>query len=193
MRRVIVSIGSIVGLVAACSGAQGPAGENGDDGAVGPQGPQGEQGEQGPQGEQGKQGPQGEQGEPGSAGADGDAPATHIIESFACGGGLEGAPLSFWYNAVLFSSGDLFVTGSIKDAAKQSSTTAFYTPQQNGYVNAQITLTLDEDGTPDFGWFTLSLNRTSLVTKIDYRASGNTTTVLQTWTMQPSACVHNFY
>ena len=88
---------------------------------------------------------------------------------------------------------DLFVTGSISDAAKQSSTTAFFTPQQNGYLNAQVTLTLDEDGTADFGWFTLSLNRASLVVKIDYRSSGNSTTIFQSWTMQPSACVHNFY
>ncbi|HET7538568.1 MAG TPA: hypothetical protein VFK05_01805 [Polyangiaceae bacterium] len=60
-------------------------------------------------------------------------------------------------------------------------------------MNAQVTVTLDEDGTPDFGWFTLSLNRASLVVKIDYRSSGNSTTILQSWTMQPSACVHNFY
>ena len=173
-------------------GSARPRWGNGDDGAVGPQGPQGEQGEQGPQGEQGKQGPQGEQGEPGSAGTGGDAPATHIVESF---------DVPVVLRVLRSRSGTrrpFLKRRPVRDRKHQRRGEAIFDdcvlpPQQNGYVNAQVVLTLDEDGTPDFGWFTLSLNRTSLVTKIDYRASGNTTTVLQSWTMQPSACVHNFY
>ena len=125
------------------------------------------------------------------------AEATRIVESFFCAGALENtAGLSFNYNAILFSSGDLFVTGSIVSALAQSTTTRFFAPEQNGYRTAQVALAYDVDTTADGGWFILELDRASLVTVIEYREAGSTLGTAAadaTWTMQPTDCVHNMY
>lgn len=186
MRGIRAGIGLGV-LVVACTLPQGPAGE---------QGPPGEQGEKGEKGDPGEPGPAGAQGTSETTAPAGTASATEqtgIIGSFFCTGGLEDTSLGFTYTVVLFSSGDLFVTGSIDSPAIQSSATAFYAPEQNGYATAQVIVGYDVDGTADGGWFTLTLDRSTLVTTIAYREKGSTSTPDSTWTMQPSACVRNVY
>jgi hypothetical protein len=107
---------------------------------------------------------------------------------------LEGAVVSFTYNVILMSSLDLFVTGTIGDVALATSNTTFYTPSQNGYAPAMIVVQRDEDGTPDGGFFTISLNRATLVTSILYYPNGAVGTLASnSWTMQPDTCVHNVY
>jgi hypothetical protein len=135
----------------------------------------------------------GTDGAPGADGQDGkDAEATRIIESFHCNGGLENTSLEFSYNAVLMSSGDLFVSVEVNSPLNSASNTVFYAPTQNGYKTAQAIVRFDQDGTADGGWFTLSLDRVNLVTIIDYYPS-DPGVVSNSWTMQPEVCVHNFY
>lgn len=180
----------LVAFCAACAGAKGAPGPQGEEGPIGPIGPKGEKGdpgEQGPPGAVGKDGLEGADGKDGS-----DATATHVTESFFCTAQLEGAPLLFTYNAVLFSSGDLFVTGAIRDARSTASSTAFFTPTQKGYENAGVIVTVDEDTTADFGWFFITLDRSSLRVSIDYYDS-DPGTLARSWSLAPSACVHNQY
>lgn len=147
-------------------------------------------------GEKGDKGDQGEKGDTGPAGGAGpageDAQVTRIAESLFCNGGLEGIAIAFTYNVILMSSLDLFVTGSVANASLQASGTRFYAPTQNGYSNAPINIALDVDGSASGGWFKISLNRTTLVTTIEYSPSDGAA-ASSFWTMPASACVHNFY
>jgi hypothetical protein len=197
----------------ACAGDAGPKGEQGEDG---------EQGEQGTKGEDGssctvkdnddgtktlscedgtsvtiRDGKDGAEGATGANGKDGsDAKATEIIERFYCGGALERTSpphLKFSYEAVLFSSGDLFVTATVGGTGDWATGTSFYAPEQDGYKIAAVTVP-DVDGSIDGGGFIVSLARDTLVTVINYYFDSSTvTTPTNTWTMQPGACVHNFY
>jgi hypothetical protein len=168
-------------------GQDGTDGNNGADGADGTNGRDGEDGERGDPGEPGEDGEKGDPGEDGS-----NAEATRIAESFFCTGGLESTALGFTYNAVLLSSGDLFVTGSVNNALNSATDTKYYAPSQAGYQTAAVSMRYDQDGTADGGWFSLSLNRASLVTLIEYHQS-DAGPVALTWTMLPAACVHNTY
>lgn len=206
---------------AACSGsdgANGADGANGVDGADGADGKNGEDGSSchvtdngdgsatiacddgseavvsdGRDGTDGENGSNGADGEHGENGVDGDdAAATRISESYFCTGGLEDTALRFTYNAVLLSSGDLFVTGSVNGALNSATDTKYYAPNQTGYETASVSMRYDQDGTADYGWFSLSLNRGTLVTVIEYHES-DPGPVAATWTMQPTDCVHNMY
>lgn len=142
-------------------------------------------------GEPGKDGAPGTDGAAGAPGA--DAETTAITESILCTGTLENTALGFSYNAVLFGgSGDLFVAASVNSPLNSASDTKFFAPSQVGYATATVSFRFDQDGTADGGWFSLSLDRETLVVHIDYRAS-DPGDVTDAWTMDPAACVHNDY
>jgi hypothetical protein len=90
-------IGIVLLMLAACGGSDGEKGEKGEPGAPGEKGEKGDPGEPGPEGR------------PADAGT-----AIRIKESIFCAGGLESTQLGFSYNAVLFSSGDLYVAATIR-------------------------------------------------------------------------------
>lgn len=143
-------------------------------------------------GPSGADGEDGSDGAPGTPGADGsDTGATKIVESFHCGGPIAETALTAFYDAVLLSSGDMFVTGTVRTPLIGSSTSVLYSPNQNGYNAAEVFVSLDADETADGGYFVLSLNRLSLVQVVHYLGSG--TEVTQSWSMAPESCVHNFY
>lgn len=203
-------------MTAACSGADGKPGasctvaDNGDgtstlscddgtkvivkdgsDGQIGLAGKDGTQGSDGADGIPGKNGKDGVPGTDGNPGTDGTS--TKIAESFFCTGGLEGQPgLGFSYDAVLLSSGDLFVTGSVNNLATSASATRFYSPSQAGYVNAPVSFVFDLDNTFNSGYWVLSLERSTLVAVIEYHAADGGP-VTNTWSMPATACVHNTY
>jgi hypothetical protein len=150
-------------------------------------------GQDGADGDTGADGQDGAKGADGQDGKDGSpAEATHITESFFCTAPLENSALNYTYNAVLWSSGDLFVAGSVSSPLTSASKTALFTPTQNGYQNAVVTFTFDQDGTANNGWFKLSLDRRTLVSIVEYSAA-DPGPVTNTWTLEPSACVHNKY
>lgn len=141
----------------------------------------------------GATGATGPAGATGATGAPGDdVEATRIIESFHCSGLLENTLLAFDYDAILMSSNDLFATGKIRSLSVSATDAAYYAPSQNGWLTARVIVNIDVDGTNDAGFFTIDLDRSSLVTVIQYRESGGGP-VAEAWTMQPSDCVHNFY
>lgn len=199
-------------LLSACSGAEGSKGgschtqdtDEGlrvwcDDGSEsdienGQDGTDGEMGETGDRGPAGKTGPAGEDG---ADGADGDpATATTVIESFSCSASLDGSKpaLSYSYNAVLWSSGDLFVAGTVRDSKDGKSNSVIYNPTQEGYKPASVVVSYDYDGTPNGGYFNLWLDRTTLVSHVEYVAAAGSFAA-EAWTLQPEseACVHNIY
>lgn len=113
-----------------------------------------------------------------------------IEASISCAGDLENTSLWFTYSASLMTSGDVFVVGSINDDYSQASQAKFYSSQQVGAVTAAILITNDQLGAATGGFFTLELNRDTLVTRITYK---DAETSDLTWTMQPSDCVANEY
>jgi hypothetical protein len=186
-------------LSGACTGPTGPQGP------MGPQGPAGDAGPQGLVGPMGPQGPAGEAGPPGPAGLGVDAGGpsvsvdvgptfdpSRITSSIHCGASLENTTLTFTYDVAQFANGNVFASGGVSGAASQSSTAVVYAPTQNGYATAPIIVTLDASAPADFGWWRVSLNRTSLVVTIEYNDAGMTPPK-QTWIMTPDKCVVNTY
>lgn len=116
---------------------------------------------------------------------------TKIGASIFCGGSLEGTAVWFSYSVAEMTTGDIFVSAAIKaDAYKQTSSTSFFSAQQVGAATAAITIQDDQIGDDNAGYWTLQLDRKSLITTIVYKDADLGE---QTWTMQPSACVLNAY
>lgn len=144
-------------------------------------------------------GPQGAAGAAGAAGKDGangengkDGTDSRIIASILCTGGLEDTTLGFSYSVALMKSGDVFVSGSIRDVVSEIGATKFFSAQQNGATNAEIFFTNDFATPANGGYWSLKLDRQSLVTTITYfdvDVSGGGAV----WTMAASACVANKY
>jgi hypothetical protein len=180
---VLVGCGSSAGP----QGPAGPAGPAGPTGAAGPAGPAG------PEGPEGPTGPPGEAGPPGASAAAIDAgpPGDMILASIGCAGSLQGTTLAFSYTADQFADGNVFATGSVAGASFGTSGSAFYAPTQVGYLTAEVQFVLDVKNN-DGGWWTIQLDRSTLVTVIvyhDVEIDGGTLT----WTMQPAQCVVNQY
>jgi hypothetical protein len=60
------------------------------------------------------------------------------------------------YDAVLWSSGDLFVNCSVSNSNVEASDTAFYLASQNGAASGDCALAMDENGTGGYWYFTLT-------------------------------------
>jgi hypothetical protein len=121
-----------------------------------------------------------------------DGSSTKISESFFCEGLLEGTGFSASYDAVLFSSKDLWTSGTISGSDLQVSSSAFWSPTQNGYTTASVPgLVADIVGDNNGGYFMLSLDRQTLVLHAVYTDVDQLEPL--TWTKDPSSCVHNFY
>ena len=86
------------------------------------------------------------------------------------------------------ASSDVFATGSIKNSASEMGATKFYSGQQVGAGTATVIFTDDYEQTPISSWWSIELNRNSLVTTIVYHSVSN-----RTWTMEPEACIVNNY
>ncbi len=113
-----------------------------------------------------------------------------ISASIHCFGNLQGTSVDAGYNAVVMSSGDVFVSASIQDVGFQFSNTAFYSHHQNGVKDGGITIRADEDGVINGGWWNLSLDRDTLVTTVEYN---DPIEPFQTWSMASSDCILNDY
>lgn len=76
--------------------------------------------------------------------------------------------LQIKYSAILTSSGDVYATASVNDDVSQDSSTNFYAATQTGATNAAVNIVADYHSTADAGEWTISLNRTTLVTTVQY-------------------------
>ena len=130
-------------------------------------------------------------GDTGAAGKDANADGM-FAASIHCGGQLASTTVYFTYDAALTKGGDVFADGAINDGNFEVSNTQFYSKDQNGATTAMVTLQYDLQGAANAGWFSLELNRSTLVTTIVYHdsdAAGGQTV----WSMTPDQCVSNTY
>lgn len=158
----------------------------------------GKDGAPGAKGDTGATGAPGPKGEPGSVATTMTTPGTNVDDSkitasIGCSATLQNTVgMSFTYNVDQFANGNVFVTANIADAAKSSSFSEYYAPTQNGFATAPINITLDEFAPNDSGWWSVSLDRSTLVVSIVYHdadvAGGGSS-----WTLTPDKCVVNSY
>jgi hypothetical protein len=167
------------------AGKDGAAGEKGDAGATGPQG------------DAGAQGPKGDTG---AAGQDG---ATKVTATLYCSGNLNtlsdasrtlnGKTISpnrlVTYSSATFSSGDTFATAKITYPDFQVSGSEFYSASQQGAAAAAVLVSSDEITPSNFGFWTVSVNRSTGVATVRYSDEdfGQAPNYLE-WTFLPSAC-----
>jgi hypothetical protein len=134
----------------------------------------------------GCKGPKGPAGAPGGG---------RVVSTIYCNGTVTGAGalngLDIEYNAVLTSSGDVYATASIIDAAAQTSGTSFYAAAEPGSLSAEVEVTADYIGAANGGYWSVGLDRNTLITHITYDDPDLINVVDLTFT--PSACtVGNF-
>ncbi len=170
-------------LLVACGGEAGPAG---------PAGAAGSPGAAGAAGANGQDGEKGDKGDPGTSGADAGDPSK-VVRSIFCAGPLSGAPLTATYSAVIFANGNVMVVGAIRDDFREASYTSFYGPSQNGAANASVVVSWDVQGIANGAYFTLSLNRTTLVTSVVYYDVDLDAGGVRSWSMTADKCVSNTY
>ncbi len=116
-------------------------------------------------------------------------PQARIIGTLACGGVLE-APISFFYAASLLSSGDVFASAEIFTPAVGTSSSAYFSAQQNGSDTGRVSLVFDLVGDSNLGRWSVSVERKSLVTTVLYE-DPDTAGGSRTWSMTPDKCVIN--
>jgi hypothetical protein len=139
----------------------------------------------------GANGENGTNGLNGTNGANGTA--NKVASSIHCGGQLASTSLWFTYDVDVFSNGDVFVHGAIRDDRWEIGTTSYYAATQVGAATASIIFVDDELGANNVGYWIIALNRTSLVTTITYNDPDLGGTGTQAWTMAPADCVVNTY
>jgi hypothetical protein len=105
---------------------------------------------------------------------------------------LEGTQLSASYTAHVLVNGTVFASAGVRDAGIGASYANAYAPSQNGARTASVIVSFDATGTASGGYFTVELDRTTLVTVVTYRDT-DVAGGFRTWSMQPSACVANNY
>lgn len=149
----------------------------------------------------GEAGPAGPEGPEGPAGSVSTASTTKIVASIYCGGqvsGMTGAAsslngLNVNYSAALLTSGDVFATANIAAAAFQISGTSYYSVDQVGSGNGSVIVTADAVTPNNFGWWSVELNRATLVVTAVYHDTDLGGSGLATVTFLPSACQSHSY
>lgn len=136
-------------------------------------------------------GPQGPAGPAGPAGPVGPA-GNKITQSIFCGGPLQGTSLSCKYAVDIFNSGDIYASAAIYGAAFQIGDSVFYSKDQVGAATATVIFTYDPDQTANGGFWSISLDRTSLVTTAVLQ-DPDAPSGQETWSMNPNKCVVNRY
>lgn len=151
-------------------------------------------GKDGKDGENGEAGADGEAGEAGVAGADGeDGTDNRIVATVFCNGQVGTSAYDISYAVQQMSSGDVFVSGSIDNSQIQVSGSNFYSSQQVGAATAPVTMTFDAVATDNYGWWKLFLDRSTLITTIEYHDAENAGGEPMVWTMAPEDCTVNDY
>ena len=126
----------------------------------------------------------------GSNGSNGIQPAASLF----CDAALEGLSLRFTYTAMVFSDNSVFAYGGIYGVGSQIGSSNYYASTQTGASTAAVLFTYDIIGSLNFGWWTISINRSTLAATILYTdsdVSGGSTT----WTLASSSsnCVLNSF
>ncbi len=194
-------------LMAACGGEDGAAGAPGTDGAScsvagddgkatvtcddgstatvldGTDGADGEDGTDGRDGKSGKDGADGRDGQDGENGA-----SARVELTVACSGELLTTGLSYSYEAYVMTSGDVLVTGEVRDAQGSASATRVLTPEDDDYAEAPLDLTYDVDDEEDGGYFRIWLDREKAERQVEYFESADAADVATTWLHSSKGC-----
>jgi hypothetical protein len=144
---------------------------------IGPSGPAGKNGSNGINGTNGK---------------DGSNATAAFTGSAHCGGALENTYLQFTYSVDVDGSGNIFATAGVYGNVAEYGASANYAATQNGAQTAAVIFTYDIVPPADYGFWTISLDRETLITTILYQDVDNTTGQ-SVWTMQRNQCVINAY
>ena len=118
----------------------------------------------------------------GTAGTDNKIKYTHY-----CFASLEDTALYYRYRVAQFVNEDIFIQGEIFGTSYEVSDSIMYSKLQNGWTTAPIFINYDVSGTANFGYFVISLNRSTMVTTIVYTdsdVSGGSTS----WSQPSSDC-----
>lgn len=121
----------------------------------------------------GSKGDKGEKGDTGAAGPKGDTGATgpqgqgfYIASGFDCS--LTRNGYVFNYQAVTYSSGDVFVVASITDGVRTSSQTKLYKSTQNGATTKAVNLVFDTGAPYNFGYWRFNTDSLKSATYVEY-------------------------
>ena len=95
---------------------------------------------------------------------------------------------------MVFSDNSVFAYGDIYGASYQIGASTYYAGSQVGASTAAVRITYDVAGSDNWGWWTISVNRSTLVTSILYTDS-DVSGGSDTWTLASSSsnCVLNYY
>jgi len=120
-----------------------------------------------------------------------------IVASITCVGMLEGEDFSFDYSVAQLAYGDVFASASVRDIYGQTGASAYFSLQQIGFETAPVIFSFDVYGDPDGGYWTISLDRDTLETTVQYDdvdTSGlEATPVTFQWVMMSDSCILNSY
>jgi len=165
----------------------------------------GSAGAAGPAGAAGAAGPAGATGAAGPAGATGQAGTSKFTASIHCQGTLAQSTatsaglsipaggLPIVYNAAVMTNGDVFAQSSIASAVIQVSGSAFYASSQNGAATGSVIMTDDWAGGVNYGWWNVSLNRSSGIVTAVYNDGDLGGSGTATFTFPSSGCSINNY
>lgn len=101
--------------------------------------------------------------------------------------------LVFAYSAVKMASGDVFAEASIANASYQTSQSNYYAAKQNGSLNAAVVITDDWYSTASYGWWSISLDRSTLIPTAVFNDSSMPTSSTRTFTFPASSCTVQTY
>lgn len=181
-------------------GATGAQGIAGLDGAMGATGLTGATGSTGATGAAGLTGPTGATGAIGATGATGpagiSASSLEMTSSIHCAGDIQQPQtlyvFHFNYDAAIFSSGFVLVSGSISYIGSQNSGSGFYVPTHTDWATGPVTFIYDLAYSYNNGSWRLTLNRTTNIVSIkyyDYQLDYG----FHSWEIAPDKCVVTTY
>ena len=130
----------------------------------------------------GAPGTSGGKGDTGTAGTDNRIKYTHL-----CNALLENTSYYYRYRVRQFVNEDIFIQGEIYGVSYEVADSIMYSKLQNGWTTAPIYINYDVSGSANYGYFVISLNRSTMVTTIVYTdsdVSGGSTT----WSQPSSDC-----
>jgi hypothetical protein len=115
-----------------------------------------------------------------------------IAKSFYCSGSIPETDLTVDYTVDIFTSGDLFASAAVYGSSFEIGASVMYSVGQQGATTAPVFLTYDVSGTANGGYWKMALNRTTLVSSVEYNDLDVTNGKL-TWSKPASECTVNNY
>ena len=101
--------------------------------------------------------------------------------------------LNWIYSVKQFSSGDIFVRASIFGESFELSKSNMFSNQQVGHTEAPVVITYDVLGDQDYGSWKFKLDRSTLLTTIEYYDIFGLTTSPKVWIEPADKCIVNDY